>query len=485
MAFKMRSPIIKGTKLHKDSIAKAKSNSIVAQTRTSADPSLVTMGDIVGKSKNIGEIDYSLDTGFTGGERRDKAKKESGIETLDNRHLTDYGTYQEYVDSHNADKAKMSDKDAEAYGDPISEDEWYSKEEHKDVKRPKKEKEEIISIKPQKVRSLPTNSNLVNLQRSTNTAKSVEFKDKFEEAAKRAGFPLETLEDYESAERALVYDEKLDDWREREGYVTVGDLESKVDNRTEKQIARAEQDNIFEDKLNIGTQYGLGPEDMISDGKGSYMPKPGTKHPRYGDTWGDVGDGTMGWLDDGKEQYYTHDGKKISKETSDKLVERRNKEIEIEKKNELIREKNALIKEAKEFYGPNVKLTQTKLDEYKEIKNSEEEFLEIEEEDSPDPELEAYIAKNPDLQVKTDEKPAIIKPKPTDFKDRPNPFGGTESRNDQYRKALKKYYKSLESQEKTSSMQKRDDRIYKNAIKGGVLRKNMIDNGYIIPSKRN
>ena len=61
MAFKMKRPIIKGTKLHKASVAKAKSDSIVSQSRTTADKSLVEAGESLGQSYVPEAIDYSID----------------------------------------------------------------------------------------------------------------------------------------------------------------------------------------------------------------------------------------------------------------------------------------------------------------------------------------------------------------------------------------------------------------------------------------
>ena len=61
MAFNMKRPIIKGTPLHKASIAKAKSDSIVAQTRTAGDPSLVSAGQALGRSYVPKAIDFSKD----------------------------------------------------------------------------------------------------------------------------------------------------------------------------------------------------------------------------------------------------------------------------------------------------------------------------------------------------------------------------------------------------------------------------------------
>ena len=61
MAFNMNRPLIKGTPLHKASIAKAKAESIVAQTRTQADSSLVGAGNALGRSYIPAAIDYSID----------------------------------------------------------------------------------------------------------------------------------------------------------------------------------------------------------------------------------------------------------------------------------------------------------------------------------------------------------------------------------------------------------------------------------------
>ena len=53
-----------------------------------------------------------------------------------------------------------------------------------------------------------------------------------------------------------------------------------------------------------------------------------------------------------------------------------------------------------------------------------------------------------------------------------------------YMRARMKYLKTIEDQGGTSVMQKRDDKIFANANPGGVLRKNMIESGYIPPNQR-
>ena len=82
MAFNMNRPIIKGTPLHKASIAKAKTESIVAQTRTQADGGLVGAGDAMGKSYIPAAIDFSIDQTIDGiGDARGGRKKKGKEET--------------------------------------------------------------------------------------------------------------------------------------------------------------------------------------------------------------------------------------------------------------------------------------------------------------------------------------------------------------------------------------------------------------------
>jgi len=57
----MKRPVIKGTPLHKASIAKAKTESIVSQRRTQADSSLVAAGNALGESYIPAAIDFSID----------------------------------------------------------------------------------------------------------------------------------------------------------------------------------------------------------------------------------------------------------------------------------------------------------------------------------------------------------------------------------------------------------------------------------------
>ena len=75
MAFKMNRPIIKGTPLHKASIAKAKAESIVSQARTQADASLVQGGRLLGQSYMPAAIDFSIDAPEIDIEKKDAKEK--------------------------------------------------------------------------------------------------------------------------------------------------------------------------------------------------------------------------------------------------------------------------------------------------------------------------------------------------------------------------------------------------------------------------
>ena len=74
MAFNMNRSIIKGTKLHKSSMAKAK-RSVVSQDRMQADRGLVEAGRGLGESNIGGAIDFGLDTKTDLDFKREKQKQ--------------------------------------------------------------------------------------------------------------------------------------------------------------------------------------------------------------------------------------------------------------------------------------------------------------------------------------------------------------------------------------------------------------------------
>tara|TARA_R110002167_G_scaffold190147_1_gene392429 strand:- start:16 stop:357 length:342 start_codon:yes stop_codon:yes gene_type:complete len=80
MAFKMNRPIIKGTPIHK-------AESIVAQTRTQADGSLVTAGNDLGNSYIPAAIDFSTETKAIkipeSNKKKKKGKRNSKVDGID------------------------------------------------------------------------------------------------------------------------------------------------------------------------------------------------------------------------------------------------------------------------------------------------------------------------------------------------------------------------------------------------------------------
>ena len=90
-----------------------------------------------------------------------------------------------------------------------------------------------------------------------------------------------------------------------------------------------------------------------------------------------------------------------------------------------------------------------------------------------------YIPSEKEYQVIDLKRNKTEKPKPSDFRDKKNPFGGTLTRIQQYKEALRDYYKNNPVQMRSqSAVKKRDDRIYRNARSGGAVQRNMIKNGY-------
>ena len=340
----------------------------------------------------------------------------------------------------------------------------------------KKDKKELD------IKKLPTKEKEAKLRKATGTVETKEHKDKFFEAAKKAGIDIKTPEDYEKAERILIYDEKIDNWREKVGSVTDTSAEFMVGDATESV-------DVYQQKIDAGRNYGVIADDMISDGKGGYVPKEGAKS-RYGDTWDSkIG----GWRDDAPEQYYGPEGQKISKETADKLAEQQqikvDKRTELEEKNRLIREKNALIRAFKEEY-PDRRVTQTALDEYKdEIKTREElSDLDLEEEDSLDWWEEEQQKRLEEKKLEQESyKPKVLSDEPTAYTsgqlrrldkkwEESGPSVRQNMRNDGYT--------PKNERSNTSAMQMRDDRIWKFAKKGSAVHKNMRKSGYIPPDER-
>ena len=81
----------------------------------------------------------------------------------------------------------------------------------------------------------------------------------------------------------------------------------------------------------------------------------------------------------------------------------------------------------------------------------------------------------------TTKEPVVEEKKTTtpDRKPRPSDFEGTwKQRQEQYKIANEKWYQAQQEKKGKSPATMRDNRIYRNAIKGGVVQQNMIKSGY-------
>jgi hypothetical protein len=392
MAFNMKRPIIKGTKLHKASVAKAK-DSIVPQTRTKADSSLVEAYSALGQSKIPHAIDYTFDMPEIKILKGKKKKKPDSPkieieETYDAR-----GKYE-------MDPNQLKDRplvvDPISTGDPEI-----------------KAGGEFLA-----------------------TGKDWMYKG---EKPKEKKFDRSKIITREEAGRGTGKSGKL-------------------------------EKDVYAAKVKAAQQYAIpSAEDMVSDGKGGYVPREGAKSIE-GDTWDSQ---YGGWRDDAPEQYYGPEGQKISKETADSITTQLRK----------IQEKKSLKQKLKEFKenNPGKRATQTNLDKYEQEKIEEEqlhaelsnleqddpEWWEVEQQEKlKEKELEQISFKPQVLPDETITTP--VEPKRKDYK--------TSS---DYMRARMKYYKQLE---KDSPTEMRDNRIWRNAIKRGKVQQNMLKMGYIPPN---
>tara|TARA_R100000541_G_scaffold25572_2_gene35185 strand:- start:89 stop:1180 length:1092 start_codon:yes stop_codon:yes gene_type:complete len=179
MAFKMNRPIIKGTPLHKASIAKAKAESIVSQARTQADASLVQSGKLLGQSYMPAAIDFSIDTPEIDIKKKDAVKKRdkrNNKKDQDNKDLDN-------KDSENKDQEKRDNsKDKKATKIPKIDKLKNIPIEEKEIILPKETpeynpeftalKEEPLTIAPKnfKLKPLDIDSNDVKIQKATRPA---------------------------------------------------------------------------------------------------------------------------------------------------------------------------------------------------------------------------------------------------------------------------------------------------------------------------
>jgi len=610
MAFRMNRPVIKGTANHKASIAKAKAQSVVSQSRTTGDAGLIKAASDLGTSYKPQAIDFELDKinidvpekkekkpltpeeqaakDAKRQERKAKRKKigknlldkggkifdgvktlvggvllapvaiGGGLFKLAGNIVDEFGNIVEGAiegiktkDAEGkkkraeknakikaakleADKLKeaeklriQAEKDANYVGkghidDP--ETDYKNTKEYKDIKKEEEEaakKAEFeanqaankpITLEPRSARPLPTNKQKIELQKSTGTVNTTENADrqfdKLDKHIEEKGLDIDpNTEEGQKAYRKLyedmTYNEDTDEWK----------------------VPHIEVDSMItqKNKQDAANTYRVSKGSMELQEDGSYAPMEGTQS-EYGEVWQN-GE----WVDTPEsEQYYSPEGKRISKEKSDKLVVKQEKKAE-----KALRIQN--IAESKAYYGDDVVNTKERFAEYMKMKNegtlpeSYEIQLEQEKEEKEDKEMEemelmmeerwaaekaeeerikaekeeALLNQNLDkieaghgggvtdlVQEETKTEPVVEETttKPVveqvtttpDRKPKPSDFEGTwKEKQEQYKIANDKWYQAQQAKKGKSSMQMRDNRIYRNAIKGGTVQQNMIKSGYI------
>ena len=234
MAFNMKRPIIKGTVLHKRSMALAKKKkSIVTPATVGADQALVQAGEWMGKS-NIGEaVDFTIDqdqidwSKVKGKDNKKKKKwtKKDTIETIaKNDQISLDEAEQRYQDSLKGDTEKTKKKDT-----------WYRDSDNdgnvltrtldkiklaiKNAKTKKEKKvlenkqEELLKIESLRIKPLPTEESEPKLTKASEYVPiTTADTDRFVDAAEARGYDMSTQEGWDAAENAGKYDEEKDKW---------------------------------------------------------------------------------------------------------------------------------------------------------------------------------------------------------------------------------------------------------------------------------
>mgnify|MGYP003121695843 FL=1 len=426
MAFKMKRPIIKGTPLHQESI--------VAQTRTQADPSLATAASELGRSRVGKSIDYNIDPGrikfgkvkkkkgdpdkkIIPAEEVDKTEVDTGndeskkdenqikaddivneteeiVENLDPEKETKVNKLVEFIKNtkDKIEKKIQEKKDDRYVGEGERENRYQTRGEY-DPRRDaegNKIQEEVVSLDQKKVKSLPTSRKLQEIldpgpMPPTPEPQNVEQEISSIEPRKIESMPVDTSEP---------------------------NFPEKVDIPESKGPVDADKNPNYE--IGKGTTNIEGGTQSV----GGVTSSPGYSYNVDGDN---ISDGT-----------WTYNGFPISEdEVSTEVFTAIMEDV----KNQLIQEQSGVTSDVQ-----------------------------------PEP---TVINTTPSVTEQIKTKVTIEKPNKKDFKN-----------SSDYMRARMRYLKAIETQDKTSAMQMRDDRIFANATPDGVLRKNMIESGYIPPNQR-
>jgi len=430
----MKRPIIKGTPLHKASIAKAESDSIVSQYRTQADSTLVESSKALGKSLMPESQDYKLNKYNLDNiedKRVRKNKKDTDTTTLE------------------TEDSDYTDEDIQADLDRITAEQ----NENNTTTTSKKKPYENWKIRAEKENIRLAEENKARLDEAS--AKRVANKAKAENKKNNTNFDYSPKTDPESMLAPEV------EYKKRE--------KSDVRVMSKEELSAAREKSMREKLITLeeAKEVGEGGEVSIET---------------------DIKEANERALQKEKSRVQTKKENRLDKaiaerniKTSDKEDARLEKQAEIDEKNKVIKNKNKTIADAKEYYNTE-KLTKTQLEDYNETirrQKAEENEPEIEiiEEDDPDPGLDEYNRIKA-LNSNTPQNEAVTtevsenKPRVSDFK------GNFFEKQKQYKEAMKLFKDKYDNNNSKSPTEMRDDRVYQFASKDGPVRKNMIKSGY-------
>ena len=430
MAFNMNRSIIKGTKLHKASIAKAK-QSIVSQARMKADPTLVAAGTALGESKIPRAIDFSLnvpDIKIKEKKKKKKVDKKSGYED----YLEDIDATVEDVGE---EKGVLSEKDWKELNKQNTKKTKETKKKKKKKKKIKVDPDDSDKLEQEYYNDMLDAENggtetsdklsdyskskgyktFVRKQEEQYIREAEELKKRQEEASKARQskitpikpktdlqqIPTSTKEDIQKQSKSLKSTERLD-----------ADKNPKYKSKQSKSI------NIEGKNVSIS-----GPAIDVHDRFAQNLPKDFKSH--QSGKYNDYGYTTFTDADGQEHEVWTY-------------------------KNQKITESEVSAKAYQSIMQP--------------IAESQREQANI----------------TPSQNTLIDETTDTGKDWTLDRKPRPGDFEGSFwEKQKQYKIANEQWYQNT----KKSPAKMRDDRIFRNAKQGGTLQSNMRKSGYIPPNE--
>jgi len=249
----MKRPIIKGTPLHKASIAKAKTESIVSQRRTQADSSLVAAGNALGESYIPAAIDFSIDQKAIKIPKSESGGK--GPKTSKKPKVTKY--IEEKEDDDLIEDAGLDDKKTKGPKGKSYEN-WKVREEKDNIRLAEENKarldeasarrayrsKEVTKIEPISIKKLPTSKKKLELEKATESADSKYVAPYVDEAEDKdndySGIENDNSDPTDGSTSAK--NKPYKNWKVRENEKNIADAEAnkaKADAASAKRVAEA------------------------------------------------------------------------------------------------------------------------------------------------------------------------------------------------------------------------------------------------------